>query len=153
MKNVIATAATAAALGLAGPGASAAAAPGTPAVATPAGTTAALPRLLNCAGAPTLRPVRLVLACADANAALNDTHWQSWSATSATGVTRFGLNLCTPSCVQSRITVFAGAIVQASAPVTTATHGRLFSRLVVRYRLHGVEKTYAISWRNTPPYS
>lgn len=150
MKNVIAVATAAAVLGLAGGSAAGAAA--TPASASASATTA-LPRLLNCAGAPTLRPVRLVLACADANAALNDTHWQRWSATGATGVTRFGLNLCAPSCVQSRITVFAGAIVQASAPVTTARHGRLFSRLVVHYRLHGLEKTYAISWKNTPAYS
>jgi hypothetical protein len=41
---------------------------------------------------------------------------------------------------------FAHASVRLYAPVATS-HGRFFSALVVRYRLHGAPRTFSFSWR------
>lgn len=101
-----------------------------------------LPRLLSCAGTPLLRPRgTVVLSCADANSEFRATRWLSWTATAATGRTDFGVNLCTPTCVASRIRYFAGATVRLSEPRATAK-GLLFSRAVITYRLSGETETF-----------
>lgn len=109
--------------------------------------------LLTCAQKPVTRPTTFVLACADANALLTATQWSTWTGTGATGLTRFGLNLCTPSCAASSITYFPHSTVVASAPVDTPKHGRLFSHLVVTYHLHGKTKTYSMDWKGVPAFS
>lgn len=104
--------------------------------------TAALPRLLSCTGSPLLRPAgTVVLACADANTELTKTHWRTWDATSATGITDFGVNLCTPSCAQSRIRFFPGSAVRLVEPRRTSK-GLVFTRAVITYRLHGSRRTF-----------
>jgi len=101
-----------------------------------------LPRILSCGGKPLLRPGGLVvLSCADAGSELRSTHWLSWTATSATGTTDFGLNLCTPTCVQSSMTFFPNSHVHLTGVVKT-TLGPLFSRAVITYTLHGKKQTF-----------
>ena len=104
--------------------------------------------VLTCAGTSQVRPVTLVIACADANAMLTATHWTTWNARGASGVTRFGLNLCQPYCAASPMSYFAHSEVRLYAPVSTS-HGRLFSGLVVRYRLRGATHVYRMSWRGS----
>jgi len=118
------------------------------AVATSSG--AATPKMnvvkvLTCTGTTVARPSSFVISCADANAQLTQTHWTSWNATSATGTTRFALNLCEPSCVASKMSYFAHSTVRLTAPVATK-HGRLFSKLVVSYVLRGKASTFSFSW-------
>lgn len=109
---------------------------------TAASGAARLPRALSCAGKPLLRPSGVVvLSCADANSKLEATHWRSWNSRSATGTTTFGLNLCTPSCVASKMRYFRKSRVRLSAPRQTK-RGPLFTRATITYVLHGKTKTF-----------
>jgi len=109
---------------------------------TVASATSQLPRLLSCSGKPLLRPTGLVvLSCADANSEIRATHWTSWGRTSAAGVTEFGLNLCTPTCAASKITLFPHSHVRLTGVVRT-NKGLRFTRAVVTYVLHGATKVF-----------
>ena len=106
-----------------------------------AGTSASA-RLRSCTGGLLLEPTgTVVLACADANTEIRATRWTSWTNTGARGTTDFGLNLCTPTCVASRISFFPDSTIRLTAAKHTA-HGLLFTRAVISYRLHGVQKTF-----------
>jgi hypothetical protein len=110
--------------------------------ASPAAAGSPLPRLLSCANTPLLRPSgTVVLSCADANSELKATHWQSWTQTSATGRTDFGINLCTPDCAASRISFFPNSTVRLG-DVSSSPKGRIFTRAVITYTLNGKKKTF-----------
>ncbi|HUY29971.1 MAG TPA: hypothetical protein VMV02_03125 [Acidimicrobiales bacterium] len=109
-------------------------------------------RMLTCAGKPVLKPVNFVISCADANSELTATHWTRWTAKEAVGTTRFGLNLCNPYCAASKISYFPKSTVRLSAPVQTK-HGRLFSKLVVTYKLHGKARRFPFSWAGIPAFA
>ncbi len=111
------------------------------------------PGLLNCRDQVVVKPSTLVLACADYNAEITKTHWATWGATSGSGTTDFGLNLCVPYCAASKMSYFPGSKVQVSAPVATKHHGRLFSKLVVTFKLKGKTQHYSMSWSGTPQYA
>jgi hypothetical protein len=106
-------------------------------------------KMLACSGSPVVKPRSFIISCADAGARLTDTHWSNWGPSEASGTTRFALNLCMPYCAASPISYFPASTVRLSAPVTTK-HGTFFSKLVVRYRLHGRAKIFAISWKGDP---
>ncbi len=108
-------------------------------------------KILACTGATVSRPRDFVISCADANAALTQTHWSTWSANGAMGTTRLALNLCQPSCVASRMSYFPHSSVTLSAPVTTK-HGRLFSKLLVRYAYRGKAASFSFSWVGDPSF-
>ncbi|MHB1974138.1 MAG: DUF4232 domain-containing protein [Acidimicrobiales bacterium] len=112
----------------------------------------AQPRILACTGAPEYEPASFVISCADANSELTATRWTSWTRRGATGVTRFGLNLCNPYCAASRIQFFPDSSVQLSRPVGTRL-GELYLLLVVHYRIGGVAKTFSFSWAGDPSFS
>jgi hypothetical protein len=101
------------------------------------------PALLSCAGARLVRPGgTVVLACADANTEISKTHWHTWRAASATGTTDFGVNLCTPSCVASRMRFFPDSTIRLLGAERTR-HGLVFSRAEITYVLGGVHRTFA----------
>lgn len=108
-------------------------------------------KVLTCGGKTVVKPSTFIISCADANTELTATHWTSWTARSATGTTRFGLNLCNPYCAASKFSFFPGSTVRLSAPVI-AKHGRLFSKLTVTYKLHGKTKTLGFSWSGDPSF-
>jgi hypothetical protein len=110
-----------------------------------------LPRLLSCANTTDLKPTNFVISCADANAELTATVWSHWTATSATGTTKFGLNLCEPNCASSRISFFPKSSVTLSKPKSTR-HGKLFSLLIVKYVLHGKPMSFSFSWTGDPGF-
>jgi hypothetical protein len=90
-------------------------------------------------------PVSLVISCADGNTELTATKWSSWSATSATGATTFALNLCTPNCAASPMTLFPRSTVRLCAPVATK-NGAIFSRIEVTYQRDGKAAKFTTSW-------
>jgi len=100
----------------------------------------------TCQGKEVVRPSNFIISCADAGARLTNTKWSSWTATGAVGETDFALNLCKPYCAASKISYFANSKVTFSAPLMTS-HGRLFSRLTVHYRLDGKLDRFSISYR------
>ncbi len=100
----------------------------------------------TCQGTEVVRPVNFIISCADAGARLTNTKWSSWTTTGAVGETTFALNLCKPYCAASKISYFSNSRVTFSAPMPTP-HGKLFSRLTVRYRLGGKMKSFSISYR------
>jgi hypothetical protein len=65
--------------------------------------------------------------------------------------TSFALNLCTPYCAASPISYFPHSSVTLSAPVKTR-HGRLFSKLVVRYIHRGKATSFIFSWAGDPSF-
>jgi hypothetical protein len=108
----------------------------TAAAATP------VPKLLSCSGIALSRPAgTVVLSCADGNTELKGTHWRSWGAHEAIGSTDFGVNLCTPTCVASRMRFFAASTVTLRDPERTS-RGLLFSRAVIAYTLDGHSRTF-----------
>ena len=119
--------------------------------ATPPVVTSHDAGVLTCSGSSVVQPRTIVISCADANAALSATHWTTWNATSAVGTTDFVLNLCKPYCAASKRTNFYNSSVRLSAPVTTK-HGRLFSKLVVRYRYQGKTDSFSLSWVGEPRF-
>jgi hypothetical protein len=127
-----------------------------PTLAIPASSGASTPKtsaakILTCTGTTVSRPSNFVISCADANAALTKTHWSTWNANNATGTTRFALNLCVPYCAASKMSYFPNSTVRLSAPVM-AKHGRLFSKLVVRYSLRGKIVSFSFSWAGDPSF-
>jgi hypothetical protein len=122
-----------------------------PAARVPAVATATSPKMIACNGATVVRPTTFVITCADDNSQLTKTRWTTWTAQSATGVTTFALNLCKPYCAASKMSYFPNSSVRMSSPVATK-HGRLFSVLVVRYRIKGHAATLRFSWRNDPSF-
>jgi len=101
-----------------------------------------VPKLLSCAGVALIRPRgTVVLSCADGNTELKGTHWRSWDAHGAIGSTDFGVNLCTPTCVSSRMRFFPASTVALLDPEHTSK-GLLFSRAVITYALGGHERTF-----------
>lgn len=121
------------------------------ALRSPATTATTATTVLTCSGKPVARPATFVISCADGNSELTATRWSSWSATAAAGTTRFGLNLCNPYCAASKMTFFPDSTVRLSAPKATK-HGRLFSKLVVTYQLHGKSETFPFSWSGDPSF-
>ena len=112
---------------------------GAPASAKPA---TPLPRLLSCGGTRLLRPTGVVvLSCADANSEIKGTRWRSWGRSEAVGTTDFGINLCTPTCVASRIRFFPASTVRLR-DVQTTSGGPLFGRAEITYTLNGVRRTF-----------
>jgi hypothetical protein len=100
------------------------------------------PRLLSCSGSPLVKPTAtVVLSCADGNSELKGTHWSSWSEGGARGTTDFGVNLCTPTCVTSRMQFFPGSTV-ALLDTRRTSRGLLFTRALITYTLHGKHHTF-----------
>jgi hypothetical protein len=119
-------------------------------IAAAASASVPLPRLLSCSGKPLLRPTGLVvLSCADANSEIRATRWSSWRRTSAAGTTTFGLNLCTPTCAQSTLSIFPHSHVRLTGVVKTK-QGPRFSRAVITYVLHGKTKAFTAYPPTTP---
>ncbi|MGH9303202.1 MAG: hypothetical protein ACRDZ5_02195 [Acidimicrobiales bacterium] len=102
-------------------------------------------RFLSCSGRAVIEPRSLVISCADHNSELTKIHWARWSTAGAVATALLGLNLCKPNCAASKMSYFPDSRVLVSAPELTS-HGRLFSRLTVRYRLHGRQSVLKISW-------
>jgi hypothetical protein len=119
--------------------------------AAPIAPGASAVKLLACSGATVERPAFFTITCADGYTELTKTHWTNWTATSAHGVTTFGLNLCKPYCAASRISLFPNSTVALSAPRPTK-HGKLFSKLVVTYKLHGKISHLTFSWVGDPSF-
>jgi len=100
------------------------------------------PALRSCTGARLVRPAgTVVLSCADGNSEITATRWHAWTPTQAIGTTDFGVNLCTPTCVASRIRFYPGATIRLLDPTPTST-GPVFSRAVVTYRRGGERRTF-----------
>lgn len=111
-------------------------------LAAAAGAAAPVPKLLSCAGTALVRPVAtVVLSCADGNTELKSTHWRSWGAREAVGSTDFGVNLCTPTCVASRMRFFPASTVALSNPKRTSK-GLLFTKATITYTLDGSKRTF-----------
>jgi len=107
-----------------------------------AAAAAPVPKLLSCTGTALVRPsATVVLSCADGNTELRATHWRSWGPRVAVGSTDFGVNLCTPTCVASRMRFFPAATVALTDPRRTS-RGLLFTRAVITYTLDGSRRTF-----------
>jgi hypothetical protein len=101
-----------------------------------------VPKLLSCAGTALVRPSStVVLSCADGNTELKATHWRSWGTHVAVGSTDFGVNLCTPTCVASRMRFFPASTVRLIDPRRTSK-GLLFTEAVITYTLEGSKRTF-----------
>ena len=111
-------------------------------LATAAAAAAPVPKLLSCTGTALVRPsATVVLSCADGNTELKATHWRSWGPHAAVGTTDFGVNLCTPTCVASRMRFFPASTVRLSDPKRTSK-GLLFTKAAISYTLDGSKRTF-----------
>ena len=64
-----------------------------------AGQTKDLPEVIDCSfDKPAVRPVNLILACADLGAEVDKITWKSWAADKAEGEGTERDNTCTPNC-------------------------------------------------------
>ena len=92
--------------------------------------------LVDCSGEPQRAPQSFVLACGDGNIEISRTDWSSWTGNSASGTTTLDVNLCHPTCVQSKMSSFADSSVRLSGVRHTAS-GPVFSRATITYRHAG----------------
>jgi hypothetical protein len=101
----------------------------------------ARPHLLSCTGRPLVRPHgNVVLACGDANIEIQNTHWSSWTASSASATTTLDINLCDPTCAQSKMRAFPRSSLRLSA-VRKSSLGPVFSRATITYTNAGQNAT------------
>jgi hypothetical protein len=117
---------------------------------TPALAAASSAKILTCRNTAVARPTTFVISCADGNTALTKTHWTTWNANEAVGTTSFAINLCTPDCAASKMSYFPGT-VHFSEPVATK-QGKLFSLIVVRYKMGGASKFFRFSFKGDPSF-
>ena len=93
--------------------------------------TGAIPSVLSSCNvpgtSPSVRPARIMLACGDGNAYVEDLTWSSWTATSAAATGNYVHNLCVPTCAAGKF-VSQPATVHLGHPVVTAA-GPEFSEL------------------------
>jgi hypothetical protein len=107
------------------------------AVPASASAHAATAALLSCMGNKLTRPQgTVVLACGDGNIEISQTTWSSWTSSSASGTTTLDVNLCHPTCVQSKMSSFTHSSVRLSGVRHTAS-GPVFSRVTISYRHAG----------------
>ncbi|MGC8465867.1 MAG: hypothetical protein ACP5O0_08040 [Acidimicrobiales bacterium] len=107
-------------------------------------------RFLQCNGVAAIRPKNFIIACADGNTAVQNTHWTTWSESHAVGTTTFVVNLCVPYCAASPLTTIHGAKVELSRPVKhrNATY---FTSVDVLYTFKGKVHNYEVSNLPTHP--
>ncbi len=97
--------------------------------------------LLSCTGSKLARPHgSVVLACGDGNIEIHDTRWSSWTAAGASGTTTLDVNLCEPTCVQSKMRSFAHSRVRLS-DVRRSSAGLVFARATITYKNAGKDAT------------
>ncbi len=94
---------------------------------------AASVKVQPCVGNAVARPRSYVISCADANSSITAMNWSVWGSVSAKGSGKYTFNTCTPTCVAGRF-VNDAAMVTLSTP-KTGPHGRVFTKMNVRYRL------------------
>lgn len=71
----------------------------------PAGPAKAPPQVIDCSfDKPAVRPVNLILACADLGAEVDKIAWKSWTSDKAEGDGTERLNTCTPNCAAGHYT-------------------------------------------------
>jgi hypothetical protein len=83
------------------------------------------------APAPSVKPISIVLACADANASLTHLSWTSWTTTDATATGVFTYNDCIPYCALGKF-ISVPARVQLSYPIETSA-GKEFATISYSY--------------------
>lgn len=87
----------------------------------------------------TVRPVSIILACADDGLGVEDLHWTMWTAGVAVGTGWVWENECTPDCAAGVVKSYS-ATVTLSGVVMTRADGVLFSELTVTYRGLGPQR-------------
>ena len=105
-------------------------------------------RVLTCAHARVERPPRYDLGCGSGTYVLTDLHWVAWTGSSATASGTYVVNTCVPTCAAGHDASYHATISLGS--VSATSHGRLFRRARIRYRLRGALTT--TSWA-LPPFS
>jgi hypothetical protein len=68
-------------------------------IANPAAAAPSTMALADCVGKPTIKPVSVTLACADANFTAGNLTWTGWGNAFAAAMGTATVNDCTPSCV------------------------------------------------------
>ena len=84
--------------------------------------------LVDCGGAPTVRPKTVVLACGDAGVLIRRITWSSWNATGATGTGTLVENLCVPTCAAGNVATYKGVTLTLRG-VTSSNGVSIFSRM------------------------
>jgi hypothetical protein len=79
-----------------------------------------------------VKPVELVLYCADAGQILNEITWASWNPTEAIGAGTSTANDCEPSCAEGR-DVISAVEIKLTKPVTSESGKRVFSQIEIQY--------------------
>jgi hypothetical protein len=102
---------------------------------------AASAQLLSCTGGKLTRPLgTVVLACGDGNIEISKTDWSSWTGSGASGTTTLDINLCNPTCAQSKMRSFPGSAVRLF-DVLHSSSGPVFARAAITYRHAGKQAT------------
>ena len=93
--------------------------------------------VIDCQGAPVVRPQTFVLACADGGDRLNKLHWTLWSPgyASATGIQ--AVNDCAPSCADGKVRDYPiRVILWGNAAVGGHSGERRYQMITLLYTGH-----------------
>jgi|SRR5581483_4704034 len=80
--------------------------------------TAATPRptaLPDCLGKPKVRPLTVVLTCADANFGVRKLRWTGWGQSFAAALGTAYANDCTPTCVAGKVHQYQAVLVASGS--------------------------------------
>lgn len=92
------------------------------------------PVVLNCTGAPAVRPRNFDLSCGDGADALARLHWRSWRANRAVARGIQEVNSCAPDCAHGRYARYAVTVIlSGSARVAGHPRDRRYTLITLRY--------------------
>jgi hypothetical protein len=92
----------------------------------------------NCA-TPSVEPAEIILACADHGALLENLHWTSWTAASATAIGTLVYNDCTPDCADGHFHSVPDTQVTLTVPVRGAGGQLVWSEVQENHKPPGYE--------------
>jgi hypothetical protein len=80
---------------------------------------------------PRVKPTRIVLACGDFSAYVNDLHWHHWGSGFARGHGKLRFNDCTPNCVSGKFHTYPvkAALLEARMTRCDGRRVKLFNHM------------------------
>lgn len=104
-------------------------------------------RVLGDCSTPSVRPVSIVVTCADAGIVLEDLRWTQWDDTSAVGTASLTYNECRPNCAQGHNRTVRDVGITLTAPVASPFGFPLWSVVTLDPAPQGFGRTLALPTR------
>lgn len=92
--------------------------------------------LVDCGGAPKVKPKTIMLACGDGGVFIKKITWSSWDANGATGIGTLVSNVCVPNCAAGNVDTYKGVKLTLGG-VASGTGVSVFSHMDGQFKGDG----------------